>query len=61
MLAKGSSSIRNCEGESLRAVEVDERAFDFEADRGCLGADCERARENDGSGAVTGLVAEGGE
>lgn len=59
IFAKGSSSIRNAEGDAHREVKVDV-AFDCEvgtADHaGCRGADCERTRESDFSGAVTGWL-----
>jgi hypothetical protein len=63
ILAKGSSSMRNVEGDALRESKTDgvegvglalARANEF----GCLGADCERARESDFGGAVAGAVGE---
>jgi hypothetical protein len=62
ILAKGSSSMRNVEGDTLRGTKVDVEGFDFKLatvdDPGCRGADCDRARERDFGGAVAGRVTE---
>jgi hypothetical protein len=56
MFAKGSSSMRNVEGDALRETNVDVEGFDFKLaildDPGCRGADCERERESDFGGVV---------